>query len=180
MNNDLYLYLIIALLPLSSLMLMIEVNPYHALVIRGILGAVAVLGYVVLGAADVALTEALMGTMLAVSLYIIAVRSSFVMRLGIIKSLSTETDDFTNFINTLKQAISNAYLRLELVAYDDQQALETALNKKEIHGICFAYNCSDNSENKTFKYEMTFRVKRLLDLIQPEIQAEKYKINLIN
>ena len=177
MNNDLYIYLIIFLLPLSSLMLIIEVNPYHALVIRGILGAVAVLGYVVLGAADVALTEALMGTMLAVSLYIIAVRSSFVMRLGVVESLLAETDnDFQSLTTVLGKAISKAYLRLELVTYENQEALEKALTQKEVHGICFPYN---SSENIDFKYQITTRVERLLKLIQPEIQ-EKYKINLIN
>ena len=58
MVNDSYLYMIVALLPLTALMLTLQVNPYHALVIRGILGAIAALVYVVLGAADVALTEA--------------------------------------------------------------------------------------------------------------------------
>jgi putative multicomponent Na+:H+ antiporter subunit B len=159
-------------------MLMTEVNPYHALVIRGILGAVAVLGYVVLGAADVALTEGLVGTMLAVSLYVIAVRSSFVMRLGVIESLFVEADDdFTNLTMTLRQAISKAYLRLELVTYENKEALEKALTTKEVHGICLPYTCS---ENIPCKYQITTRVERLLQLIQPEIAHDKYKINLIN
>ncbi|MBE9170081.1 DUF4040 domain-containing protein [Pleurocapsales cyanobacterium LEGE 06147] len=83
--TDSYIYVIIALLPLAALMLVFQVNPYHALVIRAILGAVAALVYAVLGAADVALTEALVGTMLAITLYVVAVRSSLVMRLGILK-----------------------------------------------------------------------------------------------
>ena len=62
--NDSYIYVITALLPLSALMLLLEVNPYHALVTQGILGAVATLVYAVLGAPDVALTQALMGTLL--------------------------------------------------------------------------------------------------------------------
>ena len=116
--NDLYIYLIVALLPLSSLMLILEKNPYHALVIRGILGAVAVLAYVVLGGADVALTEALMGTLLAVILYIVAVRSSLVMRLGVLESFSQslQSDESSeDLINNIRQAISQSYLRLELV-----------------------------------------------------------------
>ncbi len=87
--TDNYIYIIIALLPLSSLMSVLQVNPYNALVVRAILGAVAALVYAVFGAADVALTEALVGTMLAVTLYIVAVRSSLVMRLGVIE---TEND----------------------------------------------------------------------------------------
>lgn len=86
--NDTYLYLIIALLPLTAGMLITQTNPYHALVIRGVLGAVAAMVDAVLGAADVALTEALMGTMLSITLYAIAVRSSLVLRLGVIENQS--------------------------------------------------------------------------------------------
>lgn len=71
-----YIALIVMLLPLSGALLVSQKNPFHALVIRGILGAVASLVYAILGAADVALTEALVGTMLSTTLYAIAVRSS--------------------------------------------------------------------------------------------------------
>ncbi len=84
--TDNYIYIIVALLPLAALMSVLQVNPYNALVIRAILGAVAALVYALLGAGDVALTEALVGTMLAVTLYVVAVRSSLVMRLGIVKT----------------------------------------------------------------------------------------------
>ncbi|MCU0523715.1 MAG: DUF4040 domain-containing protein [Elainella sp. Prado103] len=80
-----YLYLIALLLPLSAAMVVFQTNPYHALVIRGILGAMAALVYALFGAADVALTEALVGTMLAITLYAVAVRSSMVMRLGVLE-----------------------------------------------------------------------------------------------
>lgn len=86
---DISLYAIVALLPLSAGMVVLQVNPYHALVIRGILGAIAALVYALLGAADVALTEALVGTMLAITLYAVAVRSSLLMRLGILTSEET-------------------------------------------------------------------------------------------
>ena len=71
-----YIAFIVLLLPLSAGLLVSQSNPFHALVIRGILGAVAALVYAVLGAADVALTEALVGTMLSTTLYAVAVRSS--------------------------------------------------------------------------------------------------------
>ena len=106
---DRYIYVIIALLPLASLMLVFQVNPYQALVVRAILGAVAALVYAVLGAADVALTEALVGTMLAVTLYLIAVRSSLVMRLGIIKGMETETESyFTEIITDIRKNYRSA------------------------------------------------------------------------
>jgi putative multicomponent Na+:H+ antiporter subunit B len=87
--TDLDLFAIVALLPIAAVMTLLQKNPYHALVVRGILGAIAALVYSLLGAADVALTEALVGTMLAITLYIIAVRSSLVLRLGV---LSEGTD----------------------------------------------------------------------------------------
>jgi putative multicomponent Na+:H+ antiporter subunit B len=81
--NDSYIYVITALLPLSAFMLVLQVNPYHALVIQGIVRAVAALVFAVLGA-DVALTQALIGTLFAITLYVIAVRLSLVRRLGVI------------------------------------------------------------------------------------------------
>ena len=83
--TDIYIYVIVALLPLSACLVVFQVNPYHALVIRGVLGAIAALVYTVLGAADVALTEALVGTLLAITLYAIAVRSSLVIHLGVLE-----------------------------------------------------------------------------------------------
>ena len=90
MTDDIYMIAIALLLPITAGMLMFQTNPYHALVIRGILGALAALVYVLFGAADVALTEALVGTMLSVTLYAIAVRSSMRMRLGLLKPPSDE------------------------------------------------------------------------------------------
>lgn len=84
MSDDFYVVVITALLPLTAVMLVTQANPYHALIIRGILGAVAALVYALFGAADVALTEALVGTMLSITLYAVAVRSSLSLRLGVI------------------------------------------------------------------------------------------------
>ena len=81
--SDLPLLLpITALLPLTAILLVAQGNPYQTLVLRGILGAVAALVYALLGAADVALTEALVGTLLSTTLYAVALRSSMVLRLG--------------------------------------------------------------------------------------------------
>lgn len=87
-NYDGYVYAIAVLLPISASMLIFQTNPYKALVIRGILGAVSALIYTILGAGDVALTEALVGAFLATMLYAVAVRSSLVLRLGVIESVA--------------------------------------------------------------------------------------------
>nr|WP_263975223.1 DUF4040 domain-containing protein [Leptolyngbya sp. 7M] len=151
-----YVYVLTALLPLTASILVTQANPYHALVLRGILGAVAALVYTVLGAADVALTEALVGTMLAITLYAVAVRSSLVMRLGVLKEAipdwraASKSDDalvalhqadqanseqpsFAPLLSDLRTVCSKHHLRLELVSYPDSQALQQALVDKEIH-----------------------------------------------
>jgi putative multicomponent Na+:H+ antiporter subunit B len=87
-NYDGYVYAIAVLLPISAGMLVYQSNPYNALVIRGILGALSALVYTILGAADVALTEALVGAFLATMLYAVAVRSSLVLRLGVVESIA--------------------------------------------------------------------------------------------
>jgi len=72
---------ITALLPITALMLVTQSNPYQTLVLRGILGSVATLLYALLGAPEVALTEALVGTLLSTTLYAVALRSSMALRL---------------------------------------------------------------------------------------------------
>ena len=170
--NDIYIYIIVALLPLSSVMLMFEVNPYNALVIRGILGAIAVLVYVVLGAADVALTEALMGTMLAVSLYIIAVRSSLVVRIGILNTVDEENDQsFIDLTKHIQDAIKQYYLRLELVHFTSQAELEKALQEKELHGICLENSDRQSDNDSQNKYELNIRVKKINQVIQDRVST---------
>ncbi|MGF1482323.1 MAG: DUF4040 domain-containing protein [Cyanophyceae cyanobacterium] len=151
-----YIYVIVALLPLAALILVFQVNPYHALVIRAILGAVAALVYAVLGAADVALTEALVGTMLAITLYVVAVRSSLVMRLGILSG-GAEAGCLAELIACLRKITSRHHLRLELVKYSNPKALEQALLAKEVHAICTeseqAEADGDRQEAASVQYE---------------------------
>lgn len=49
--DDSYIKIITALLPLAAAMVVLEANPYQALIVRGILGAIAVLLYTVFGCA---------------------------------------------------------------------------------------------------------------------------------
>lgn len=145
-------------------MVMLQSNPYQALVIRGVLGAIAALVYALLGAADVSLTEALMGTMLAVTLYAVAIRSSLVMRLGVI---AEETDTVLEQLKTqLQTVLSKRFMRLELVAYSDKQALQQALIDKDIHAVCIR---QDNPE--TIPYETTIRLPYLYDIFKNELTA---------
>ena len=170
---DIYIYVIVALLPLAALMLVFQVNPYHALVIRAILGAVAALVYAVLGAADVALTEALVGTMLAVTLYVVAVRSSLVMRLGILEEFEAERESYlAELITNLRKIINKHHLRLELIEYPNPQALERALIAKEVHAICTKPEQLEPESDRP-PYQTAIRVRRLFEIMQTELTSPR-------
>ncbi|HEY9738184.1 MAG TPA: DUF4040 domain-containing protein [Trichocoleus sp.] len=174
--TDYAVNLIVALLPLTAIMLVLQVNPYHALVIRGILGAVSALIYALLGAADVALTEALVGTLLSVMLYAVAVRSSLVMRLGVLQDPSKEPADekgYGDLITALQAVLEKHYLRLELVPYANAQALHQALIDREIHASCTeqvsAGYLHTLQDIKSEAYQLSIRVRRLYEIMQSEL-----------
>lgn len=202
MTEDLYVIAIVALLPLTACMLVLQVNPYHALVIRGILGAVAALVYALLGAADVALTEALVGTMLSITLYAVAVRSSLSMRVGVLDCESSafaksapraiaETSEFEHpseqLLSALRKTLSQYHMRLELVTYPNLQALQTALMAKEIHttcvfseqGIAWESPQSVPADGQPPHHIQT-RVQRLYDLMQAELPPTLASLTYIN
>ncbi|MEG4802806.1 DUF4040 domain-containing protein [Microcoleus sp. ARI1-B5] len=186
MNDDSYIYILTALLPLAACMVVVQVNPYHALIIRGILGAIAALIYSVFGAADVALTEALMGTMLAITLYAVAVRSSLVMRLGVLEEEKVETEgdvltvelkvenarDFSRLLEDFRRIFSKYYLRIEVVPFTSQEALHRALMEKEIHATCVPV--ADDAAGEVVKkpYQTVTRIQRLYDIMQAEISLK--------
>ncbi|MDJ0588745.1 MAG: DUF4040 domain-containing protein [Pleurocapsa sp. MO_226.B13] len=186
---DKYVYVILALLPLSALILVFQVNPYHALVTRAILGAVASLVYAVLGAADVALTEAMVGTMLAVTLYVIAVRSSLVMRLGVLKNLEVEKENYlTELIASMRKVIDKHHLRLELIEYPTQKSLKEALMTKEIHAICTQPEPIEQPDRSTSttgidvkqSYQTSVRVRRLFEIMETELTFPETTITYVN
>jgi putative multicomponent Na+:H+ antiporter subunit B len=159
--TDPYIYAIVALLPITALMLVFQSNPYNALILRGILGAIAALIYAILGAADVALTEALMGTLLSISLYAIAVRSSMVVRVGI---LSDDTIVDSPLENDLRTIFSKHYLRLELVSYKDPQTLHKALLDRTIHTTIVL--------NPSQPPEITTRIPSLYDMMRSKLPSD--------
>lgn len=175
--SDSYIYVIIALLPLAAGMVVFQVNPYNALVIRGILGAVAAMVYAILGAPDVALTEALVGTMLAITLYAVAVRSSLVLRLGVLPQKNddalpdgTVAEHFEQLIADLRKIFSKHHMRLELVPYPNTQALQQALIDKEVHATC-VMNPPATSEDENHSYQTVIRVKRIYEIMQSELAS---------
>jgi putative multicomponent Na+:H+ antiporter subunit B len=178
---DNYVYPIVALLPVAAAMVVLQSNPYHALLIRGILGAIAALVYSVLGAPDVALTEALVGTLLAITLYAIAVRSSLVLRVGVLaetmnKALpfSIDTADAptvpeSSYLDTpiedLRTIFGKYHLRVELVPYPDRVNLHQALMDKKVQAICDRSTAPEGVSS----YRTTIRLPRLYEIVQAEL-----------
>jgi putative multicomponent Na+:H+ antiporter subunit B len=169
-------------LPLAAIAVVVQANPYQALILRGILGAIAALIYAVFGAADVALTEALVGTMLAMTLYAIAVRSSMVMRLGIEQSQVEESDRLDpQFLADLRRILKQYHLRLELVTYPERAALDQALLDKEIHAICTLRSQSEVPEGEPLTpYHIVTRIPRLYTLLQDEFAASTTTIAYVS
>jgi putative multicomponent Na+:H+ antiporter subunit B len=182
--------IITALLPLSALMLVFQVNPYHALVIRGILGAVAALVYAILGAADVALTEALVGTMLSITLYAVAVRSSLVMRLGVLTDGSLQANEDNNFnqlINEFRIILNKHHMRVLLVPYTNSQALQRALMEKEVHATCARQLDLEEDElnhappeAEKQPYNTTTRLRRIYEIMETELTSLATNLTYVN
>ena len=185
--TDIYIYLIVALLPLTACMVIFQVNPYHALVIRGILGGVAAMIYALLGAADVALTEALVGTMLAITLYAIAVRSAMVMRVGVLTEELKEIDEnilnddkihnlFGQLMTDLQKIFRKHHMRIELTSYKDIDDLDRALVEQEIHTTCIRQPLPEQEEPDQAEiplYQTKTRVKRLYNIMKNELSSSK-------
>lgn len=139
MDHPALIYGIALLLPLSALLTVLQRDPYNALISRGILGAVSALVYAGLGAADVAVTEALMGSLLTIVLYSIAVRSSMVVRLGL---LAPETADAApRVVDTgggegmaaaIREACGRRHIRLEVTFWLTGQAARNAMGRGDL------------------------------------------------
>lgn len=207
MNDaDLYIYVIAALLPLSAAMVVLQKNPFYALIMRGILGAMAALTYTVLGAADVALTEALVGTLLAVMLYAVAVRSSLLLKLGVLEANAGESEpilvsedetrsvpgkqqSFQQLVDGLRHVCGEHYMRLELVPFSNSQALQRALLDKEVHAVCVprspaafdpqSVDPPSVSEDAAPLYLTQVRVRRVYDILQAELPASLTRLDWV-
>ncbi len=206
MTDDVYLLAITALLPLTAVMLVLQVNPYQALVMRGILGAIAALVYALFGAADVALTEALVGTMLSITLYAVAVRSSMEMRLGWVQPTVLETvvevDSDSNIsadatilepesvglndtlMAALTQALKPEHLRLEVLTYPSVESLEMALQEKRIHSAVLPISeIKDGSEalqGQAGSYHLQTRVKRLYEILSDRLPPSLAEVDYLD
>jgi putative multicomponent Na+:H+ antiporter subunit B len=168
-NTDWYMIAIPLLLPIIAGSLVAQNNPYYALIIRGILGAIAALTYAIFGAADVALTEALVGTMLSITLYAIAVRSSMTMRLGILETETEKIDADPGILGSIKTCLNPYHLSLEKETYGSPERLDEALKNQTIHSIIYW-----DQQQSTFILKT--RIQRLYQLLQSDQLAETIEL----
>lgn len=193
MTDDIYMIAITALLPLVAVVLILQTNPYQALVIRGILGAIAALVYAMFGAADVALTEALVGTMLSITLYAIAVRSSMTLRVGIFDPYCAYADDAqpgceqanpiacvlpTETLTTIKQTFSRHHIRVETLSYPNRTDLENALQKQAIHIVYYSASSANALTAEKSSDSLLVRTQQLCDILRPQL-SEGVSITLV-
>ncbi|ESA37520.1 subunit of the multisubunit na+ h+ antiporter [Leptolyngbya sp. Heron Island J] len=176
MAEDIYTVAILVLLPVTAGMLVSQVDPYHALIIRGILGAVAALVYALFGAADVALTEALVGTMLSITLYAVAVRSSMSMRLGVVETASSEFPAYESFLASLRNHLKEKHLRLEVVPFSQVSSLQTALSNKEIHAAFMGPDSQFSDDQTVSPCCLQIRVRRLYEILQTQLSHEQVSL----
>jgi len=119
---------ITALLPLCALLLVSQANPWQSLMLRGILGSLSSLLYALLGAVDVALTEALVGTLLSTTLYAVTMRSSMTLRIDDRRLQRTDEE------SVLSQWIGPMHLRLRLMTPDDDRNGQTTVRHGWLEG----------------------------------------------
>ena len=180
MSEIYFMIPIVALLPLSSLMLVLQVNPYQALIVRGIVGAIAALVYALLGAADVALTEALVGTMLSITLYAIAVRSSMSIKIGvheadetIVSNILSNSNGHGDFppspITEIRDLCTQHHMRLEAIYYPDASELQRALSDREVHAI-LSPNTDGRSKLTQLPYQFETRIPRIYEILDAQLE----------
>lgn len=189
--NDSLVYLTAALLPLAAGLLVIQVNPYRALVIRGILGAVAALLYTIQGAADVALTEALLGTLLVVMLYAVAIRSSMVFRLGVLSRDASGGGKRTPAAKTrpaglvaeLRAIFSRRHMRVQLIRFGSPEAMQRALSEKKVHAILApdrsGRRSSDGTDAAPSQYRIDIRVRRIYDILTTDLTPSAISLRYV-
>jgi putative multicomponent Na+:H+ antiporter subunit B len=140
--NDWVLAGFVALLPITALATVLQKRPLHAILARGMMGASAALIYGMMGAPDVALTEALMGTLLTVLLYLIAVRSAMTAKIGWLSGSSGEAiparDACDKAFETLRTCCHRQGMEMELIEFERRTEMRKALLKGRIHGMIVA------------------------------------------
>jgi len=129
----------------------------------------------------------LMGTLLAITLYAVTVRSSLVLRLGVIEngiendavSDDKKTGHFKQLIDDIRAVFKKRHMRLEVVPYATSQALQREKIEKEVHATCSPQEQLEKS-GEVQPYNTTIRVRRVYEIMETELASPGTTLTYVN
>jgi len=131
---------IVGLLPLLALLTVLQRKLLHGIIARGMFGLAASLVYAFLGAPDVAVTEALMGALLVTFLYVVAVKSSGIVKIGFLPLHpmieETNTDVVGLEADILKAFCKENHLIGKFHRFETEEELKEALREGIVDIAC--------------------------------------------
>ncbi|MCD6253466.1 MAG: DUF4040 domain-containing protein [Thermotogae bacterium] len=140
MNTDWLGLGIVGLLPLLALLTVLQRKLLHGIIARGMFGLAASLVYAFLGAPDVAVTEALMGALLVTFLYVVAVKSAGIVKIGFLPLHpmieETNTDVVGLEADILKAFCKENHLKGKFHRFETEEELKKALREGIVDIAC--------------------------------------------
>lgn len=176
---------IVLLLPITAIMTIVQRRLLHAVISRAVFGISASLVYMYLKAPDVAITEALMGAILVTLLYVIAIKSSGIVRVGFVPvyMLMEKVKDEMQGVEAeiLKRFFTHHHLKYRLVEFENQRELIQALKDGFIDVACGGILASEAGKNLRITYLETKRLEvedgRMLDLVRARYEVIMGKLH---
>ena len=128
--SDLLVAGTVLLIPFLALITLGEKHLLHAIIARGMLGVAAAIAYALIGAPDVALTEALMGALLVTLLYVVVFTSTGEFRVGYVELpplVHTDKEKPQGFMVDLLEAFAgSAGIKARFVLFENGESLKEA------------------------------------------------------
>ena len=176
---------VVLLLPITAIMTIVQRRLLHAVISRAIFGISASLVYMYLKAPDVAITEALMGAILVTLLYVIAIKSSGIVRVGFVPvhMLIEKVKDEMQGVEAeiLKKFFTLHHLKYRLIEFENQGELIQALKDGFIDVACGGILASEAGKNLRITYLETKRLEvedgRMLDLVRARYEVIMGKLH---
>lgn len=123
----------VLLIPFLAILTLREKHILHAIIGRGMLGIAAAIAYALMGAPDVAVTEALMGALLVTLLYVVVFTSTGEFRVGYVELpplVQRDKEKLEGYMVDLIRGFGHsAGLKPRFVFFDSRETLMEALNE---------------------------------------------------
>ena len=129
--SDLMVLGTVLLIPFLAILTLREEHILHAIIGRGMLGIAAAIAYALMGAPDVAVTEALMGALLVTLLYVVVFTSTGEFRVGYIELPPLVQHDKERsegfMVELLEEFGRSAGIKPRFIPFESRDALREAL-----------------------------------------------------